>query len=325
MTDAAYRKLIAFSKEEIDDLDEEEVHEAIEHGLGGNHHRSIFFAAQLASRTEATRYVSLLLAAYARLLKNPTKSDPGCEAKTEIVDALGNAEHDDEDFFLEAVKYRQPEPVRGGSVDTAARLRVLAAYRLTELNRLRAMDSLVELLLDPEKTARAGAARALAACGPDNGKHLLRLKLEFGDTEAEVVGEVCSAYLAVAGNEGIAHAARMLRSDSIDKRMEVALALGESRLGAALEPLRRQMLRVDEREEARVTLTAIALLQSDESTQYLMEQLDPESHCVFKREVIHALSHVRDQREIKAKLAELLSKIDDRSLQQAFDESFEAG
>ena len=323
MTDALYRQLIAFSKEEIADLDRDEVDTAIEQGLASSHNRSIYFAAQLARRTDAERYTSQLLAAYERLLKNPVKSDPGCESKTEAIEALASAGHDDETFFLAAVKYRQLEPVRGGEVDTAAKLRVIAAYRLTELNGLRAIGPLVELLVDSEKTARAGAARALATCGEDHGKHLLRLKLEFGDAEPEVIGEVAVAYLAIARDEGIGHVAKYLRSESIGLRMEAALALGESRLAGALEPLRRHMLRIDEREEARMTLTAIALQQSDESTQYLLEQLHPESQSVFKREAIHALSHVRDRKNIKTQLTEILSKIDDRGLQQAFDESFE--
>jgi len=323
MTNAVYRQLIAFSKEEIADLDKDEVDEAIQQGLASSHHRSIFFAAQLARRTDAERYTETLLGAYQRLFKKPTKSDPGCEAKTEIIEALSSANHDDEAFFLEAVKYRQLEPVRGGEVDTAAKLRVVAAFRLTELNGLRAIGPLVELLLDPEKTARAGAARALATCGEDHGKPLLRLKLAYGDKEAEVIGEVSVAYLAVARDEGISHVASYLKSEHIDKRLEVALALGESRLPGALEPLRRHMLRIDDREEARITLTAIALHQSEASVQYLLEQLNPASQCVFKREVIHALSHVRDQNNMKTQLTEILDKIDDRGLQEAFDESFE--
>ena len=323
MSDPLYRKLIQLSKTEDLSTLSEDLAEITRSGLAADHQRSNFLAAQLAARTTPHEFVHELLDTYTRLLSNAAKSDPGCDAKTQIVESLGQADYSDEDFFLQAIRYRQLEPVRGGSVDTAAKLRVLAAFRLTEINRLRAVEPLVELLLDTEKTARAGAARALATCGDDVGKHLLRLKLHFGDDEPEVVGEVCSAYLAVAGAAGLSQVTPMLRSSDAEQRMETALALGESRIEAALEPLQRYVVRMDDKEEARIAFTSIALLQTSESADYLFELLAPDSLCVFKPEVIQALSHVRNRNAVKAKLTEVLSKIDDRGLQAAFDDAFE--
>lgn len=324
MNEHTYRRLIALHRQDNDEIDfGAEFDTLVSDGLKSSHQRSIFLAAELTQRTETRRFLPELLDAYARLLKKPVKIDPGCEAKTAIVQTLLKAGFDDEDFFLKAIKYRQLEPAYGGSVDTAAKLRVLAGFALTDINRIRAVEPLVELLLDPEKTARAGAARALATCGETVAKHLLRLKLEFGDSEAEVVGEVCSAYLAVTGVAGLPIASQHLKSESMDHRMETMLAIGESRLIEALEPLRRRMVSIDDREEARIALTAMALIQHEDATEYLLESLKPESGNIFRREAISALGHVRDRVRIKAKVRSILEKTDDRGLERVFHETFE--
>lgn len=323
MSEQYYRRLIEVHRQDEGTLTFDEHEELVKNGLSSSHQRSIFLASELAERMEGRSFFDELLDAYSGLLKKPVKSDPGCDAKTAIVSALSKSGFDNEDFYLEAIKYRQLEPVRGGSSDTAATLRVLAGFALTDINRIRAVEPLVELLLDSEKTARAGAARALATCGEEVAKHLLRMKLEFGDPEAEVVGEVCAAYLAMTHEAGLALACRFLRSESMDHRMEAMLAIGESRMIEALEPLRRHIVRIDDREEARIALTAIALIQHMDSTQYLLDALKPESGSIFKREAISALAHVRDRAAIKARIERVLSKIDDRGLDHAFHEAFE--
>lgn len=320
--DPRYKRLIALSK--LDDLSSEAGLDAlIRDSLGSCHKRSMCLAAQLAGKLNALEFASELLGAYARSLDEPLKSDPGCDIKTAIVATLESAAFDDEDFFLRAIQYRQFEPIFGGSLDTAAPLRVHAGFALTELNRINAIGPLVELLVDPENTARAGAARALATCAESSGKHLLRLKVDFGDPDPAVLGECCFAYLSMAGSAGVPIVARHLRSESRDVRMETAFALGNSRLLAALKPLQDHSRRVDEWEEAQITLTAMALLQMDEATEFLFAMLEvPDNSNPFGPEAIKALSHVRDRDAIQVRVAKCLQHHTNQDLDRAFRESF---
>ena len=120
MGNALYRRLIELTKQD-DPTTESDFADLIRDGLTASHTRSIFLAAELANKANSIDYVSELLDAYARLLVDPVKSDPGCEAKTVIVAALEKSGFDDEHFFLEAIKYRQLEPSYRGATDTAAK------------------------------------------------------------------------------------------------------------------------------------------------------------------------------------------------------------
>ncbi|MEM7315578.1 MAG: hypothetical protein AAF497_20760 [Planctomycetota bacterium] len=318
------KRLVELSK--LDDLADhaDEADELIRKSLQSKHQRLICRAAQLTRKRTILDFVDDLLAAYARLLNDPTKSDPGCEAKTAIVEALESARYDNEDFFLTAIKYRQIEPVFGGSVDAAAKLRVHAGFALTELNRLQAVGHLVELLVDPESTARAGACRALATCAEASAKHILRLKVHMGDEDPAVLGECCYSFLSIAGPNGVPIVAEHLRSESRDERMEAAFALGNSRIATALPFLQRQVERTDEWEEAQITLTSIALLQTDEATEYLFSIIEkPSTGNPFGPEAIKALGSVRDRDAIKSRIQTALKAKTNDSLNKAFRETFE--
>lgn len=93
-------------------------------------------AVDVAAKSRCGELAAALLAAYQRFLEKPEKVDPGCPAKTAIIDALrridfdgivfdvkvfGEEDFDEEDFFTQATRYRQPEPVFGGSVDSTLR------------------------------------------------------------------------------------------------------------------------------------------------------------------------------------------------------------
>ena len=96
---------------------------------------------------------------------------------------------------------RQPEPVWGGSVDTAVDVRVSCAMGLVNTRYPRALIDLVGLLADPEPRARAGAARAIACAEPLAAEAVLRIKALTGDAEAEVVGECLVGLLQVEPEE----------------------------------------------------------------------------------------------------------------------------
>ena len=322
--EANYRRLIEFSKSEELSEWSEEVDALIRESLEAKHCRSIVLAARLSRKRSPLEFTHELLAAYERLLEDPVKNDPGCEGKTAIVEALESARYDNEDFFLAAITYRQIEPAYGGSVDKAAKLRVHAGFALTELNRLQAIGPLVELLVDPENTARAGAARALATCAESSAKHILRLKVHMGDPDPAVLGECCYALLAIAGPTAIPVVAEHFKDESRDVRMEAAFALGNSRLPAALPSLRSRAERVDEWEEAQIVLTSIALLQTKEATEYLFSIIEkPDPSNPFGPESIKALGSVRDRDSIRLRIQTALEKHSNDSLLKAFRETFE--
>ena len=72
---------------------------------------------------------------------------------------------DEEDAYRAALRHVQREPVWGGSEDTAGPLRATAAFALVRMNPRDLVVLLADLLADPDKVARSGAAKALGALG----------------------------------------------------------------------------------------------------------------------------------------------------------------
>jgi hypothetical protein len=114
-----------------------------------------------------------------------------------------------------------------------------------------------------------------------------------------------------------------LQSESRDARMESAFALGNSRIASAFSSLKKHAERVDEWEEAQITLTSIALLQTDEATEYLFSILEQSSTSnPFGPEAVKALGSVRDRDVIESRVRACLKKVSNSSLEKAFKETF---
>ena len=314
------------SKDQLNDLelaaaDPSTAMDAVTFALEKSSYRIAKRAGEIAVQLESEQLLAPLESAFHRFCRRGEKSDPGCVAKTVIIDALRTLHFDDEDFFAAACQYSQPEPVWGGSVDAAAELRVLAAFALVEMNSRLALPILVDLLVDDEKTCRAGAARALAATGQPAAKLLLRLKTHLGDPEPQVLGECLTGLLDIAQAEAVPIVAGYLMDASLDNRLEAAIALGSSRQVAALEPLQRQFQAADEHEEKSIVLTAIALLQHDDAIEFVRQQLQSKK-VQMAVAAIHALSHVRDKQTVKKHLEPLFNKRQHPDIEAALDEYF---
>lgn len=169
-------------------------------------------AADLAKARQATDLAPDLAGAFRRFLVEPEKTDKQRRAKLAIAEALREFGHDDEALFWKGARHAQPEPIWGGSQDTAAPLRICCAHALVQL-RARGVLPLADLLCDPEKPARIGAAQALASHGTEAAALLLRLKIRCGDEQPEVVGECFAGLIALEPEEGVALAAEYLRAD----------------------------------------------------------------------------------------------------------------
>ena len=180
--------------------------EALQRALGG-HYRIAAKAARAAEDALLYELIPSLKSSYARFLVKPLKQDPNCFAKKALARALVALDCNDVDFMLAGVRYRQLEPVWGGTADTAVDVRTSCAMGLVASGYPRALVELTALLNDAEAGARLGAVRAIACGNPREAELLLRAKALAGDAEAQVLGECFTGLLAVAPEQSIAFVA----------------------------------------------------------------------------------------------------------------------
>lgn len=205
--------------------------------VADKHFRVVAKAATLAGERSLAQLTSDLVTACARFLDNPVKRDPNCIAKGAIARALVTLGCDDVDFYLAGIRYRQLEPVWGGTADTAIDVRCSCALGLVNLRYSRAIHELTTLLNDGEARARAGAARAISCGNPREAEAVLRLKVLVGDAEADVIGECFTGLMSIAPLECLPFVAAQLASENQGVRDYAALALGDSRNPKVVEHL----------------------------------------------------------------------------------------
>jgi len=219
-------------------VDRSQQNAAIKRFLADKHFRVVAKAAKLAGERSLHERMSDLITAYGRFPSDPVKRDPKCIAKQAIARALVELGCHDVGFFLEGIRYKQLEPVWGGTEDTAIDVRCSCAMGLVATGYFRAIQELTVMLNDSAWRARAGAARAISCGSPRDAESLLRFKVLVGDPEPEVIGECFAGILAIAPEEGLPFVAAYLAGDNEGVRDFAALALGESRQPRALEYLR---------------------------------------------------------------------------------------
>jgi len=225
-------------------------------------------AARVIAEHDLGDHAPQLATAFARFADGRDK-DPGCKAKTALVEALVRLRIDADDVYFRAIRLVQMEPAYGGPVDTAVALRAGAAAGLAQGGHPSAAAEIAWLLADAEWPARAGAARALAACGRDAAEPLLRYKVRTGDPEPPVLGECLRALLAV-NPDALPLVAGFLGDEDTALAEQAALAIGESRLDGAFEALSAFVAAEPLRDRRKVALVAIALLRRDVALDYLL-------------------------------------------------------
>jgi hypothetical protein len=184
----------------------------------------------------AVRHVTApdaLARAFADLLVDGAKRDPGCRGKVAITRALHDRDEWN-DLFAAGARHVQKEPALGGPVDTAGELRGICGLALAHFGRPEALDVLADLLADPEVPARIAAGQGLGDAGRPDGSALLRFKLHTGDVHSEVIGACASSLLALQKADAIDVIATLLDGDHAEA---AALALAESRLPDAVPVL----------------------------------------------------------------------------------------
>jgi hypothetical protein len=237
--------------------------------LQGESSHAVARAAALVGELGLEPLVPELVAAFPRFFADLPRADPGCSAKTAIVEALRRLGHDDSSLYRRAASHVQMEPVFGGRVDTAVDLRGAAALALAETGGRDVLALLAELLADPEPPVRISAARAVAAYGSDAGVPLLRLKALVPEAEPRVVCECLLALLRIdsEGQKGFV-ASFLQKQDELAEA--AALALGESRSAEAFATLRDWLPEATRRGLSRTALIAIASLRRDEAIELLL-------------------------------------------------------
>ncbi len=195
-------------------------------------------AATTAERLETAGLAPDLVAAFERLMANPSKLDPGCKALIAIVQALVQMDDPAARVYFAGIRHVQMEGSFGPPTDVAAPLRGLCARGLARMAHPGALLECVTLLADREVAARAGAIRAVADAGRPEGVLLLRLKALLGDKEDEIVAECFGALLRLDPAGSVEFVAQFLNSRAGGLGEQAALALGESRLEAAFGVLR---------------------------------------------------------------------------------------
>jgi HEAT repeat protein len=282
------------------------------------HCRVVAKAARLCAEALLYELAPALIAAYARFLDKPAKTDPGCLAKKAITRALGMLECNDVDFLLAGLRYRQPEPVWGGTADTAVDVRCQCAMTLVASGYSRALASLTELLHDAEPGARVGAVRAIACGNPREAELLLRSKVLAGDEDAAVIGECFTALLAVEPEESVAFVARYLAEGDDSSKELAALALGESRLDAALAPLRAAWDDALVADGVRRALLRAAAAHKSEAALDWVLSVVADARTKAATEILESLAIFRHDKRLAERLGALVRERAEPELQERF-------
>jgi hypothetical protein len=290
---------------------------ALQRALGG-HYRVAAKAARVAEDALLYELIPSLESSYARFLDKPLKNDPSCFAKKALARALVALDAANVEFFLAAVRYRQLEPVWGGTADTAADVRASCAMGLVASGYPRALVELTALLNDADAGARLGAVRAIACGNPREAELLLRSKALAGDAEPQVLGECFTGLLAVEPDESLKFVAGHLTHADEAVRELAALALGESRLDGALAPLKEAWGGVLVGEEfRRVLLRAAAAHRSEAAFDWLLT-IVASSRMPVALDAVEALAPYNRNAKLAQRLEAALRERGERDLLDRF-------
>ena len=248
--------------------------------LASKHAVAVAQATSLIGQFELTDFVPALTQAFDRFLIKAADSDPGCRAKQAIADTLYRLDIAAESLFLKGIRHIQQEPIWGGTVDTAPRLRGTCALGLVRMNYSQVMVELGDLLADPESEARIGAVRAIAYTQNDQGVPLLRLRIKVGDTST-VISECLIALLQLDPKSSLPLVRSLLfpkpilgSETDINNAEAAALALSEARLPEAFPMLKDWWESVSMPELRKTGLWAISTLRQPEAIAFLLSVIE---------------------------------------------------
>lgn len=241
--------------------------------LAGRSNLVVARAAEIVTEWELADFAPDVARAFDRFMTDAVRRDPTCAAKIALAEALVRLDHGDEERFGRGVRHVQPEPVWGGTVDTAARLRAVCALGLARANPPDVLLQLATLLADPEPDARTGAARAIAGAGRPGGAPLLWYKVLAGDAEIGPLHECFAALLMLEPEHAPALVARHLDDADPALAEAAALALAASQSDTAAHLLQAAWTATDDPARRAVLLRALATRRDDATFDFLMDLL----------------------------------------------------
>jgi hypothetical protein len=276
-------------------------------GLASKHALVVKRAATLVREHHVEALLPDLVEAFARLLVDPVKSDPGCHAKLALLEALDYLETDEQDTFLLGARHVQLEPAWGPPADTAAALRArgMAALARTGYTDLPLLAG--ELLADREPSVRAAAADALAHRDVRDGAGLVLLKLRAGDEDPMVTLALLGALLALAPDWALPRLDARLQGDDEGARELAALALGQSRRAEALALLLKALEACVLPAERATLLRAIGLHRSEPALHALLARI-AEGAAPDARAAVQALAARRFEPGVPEKVREAAAR-----------------
>jgi hypothetical protein len=279
-------------------------------------------AANIAADLALQQLVPDLRAAFHRLFDKPARTDPQCWGKNALAKALKDLGHSESEDFLRGLHHIQMEAVWGGQEDTAAVLRstcALALVQCTDITRRDTLRHLINTFTEPFATVRTDVARALEQLEGPEPPLLLRLKARLGDPDSAVTGQVFESLLRLEHDAAVPFVAEFLHSGEAVAE-EAALALGASRLPAALDLLKQtwtdsRMLIPED-----VLLRAISSSRQDAAIEFLLVlvRTGREHEAIA---AIDALELHRGSPEIQDQLASAVGSRGEASIHQRFQRS----
>lgn len=247
---------------------------ALRKALGDRSNVVVSKAAAITGECGLKELIPDLEDAFERFFQKPSETDSQCWAKNALSKALKALEYAESPLFLRGLSHVQMEPVYGGRSDTATTLRgtcALALVQCRDLPRQEILQYLVNALTESAVTVRADAVRALEQMDGADAALLLRLKARAGDSEPEVTGQVLDSVLNLEGERALPFVAEFLDSQNEDVRGEAALALGTSRLPAAIDVLKDIWAKSRDTRPGEPLLRAISASRHEAGLQFLLQ------------------------------------------------------
>lgn len=269
-------------------------------------HKSNFLVAKVARLIEENNLTALvpeLLGAYDRFFDRPEKTDAQCWAKNALSRALAHLECRDKEVFLRGLCHRQMEPTWGGKSDSAATLRAACAHALVACDGIGNQELLILLLdplVDPDKSVRVEAARAIGQVGL-LAVPVLRLRALIPGEEPEVLAACFASLLAIERDGAIPFVTGFLEAGD-GAAAEAAFALSEIRSKQALAALLLRYKIVADPWFGSVLLSAIALTRLPEAVDFLLTLIRDEASDATA--AIEAIGRTAPAPELRARLAE---------------------
>jgi hypothetical protein len=278
-------------------------------------------AAKVARELRIGTLLPEMMAAFETLMKDAPRLDKRCAATTELLTAMYELDYVEPAPYLQGLKHVQLEASFGPPVDEAAKLRAVSAQGLLRTRYPDALSEVVQLLVDREPAARAGAVRALGTNGGECGVLLLRFKVLIGDREPEVLAECFAGLLAAAADKSVDLVARYVDSEDEAVAEAAMLALGESRRPTAYQVLKEKWDRTMKRPTRKILLVWMAASRLDEAISFLVSLIETAS-TQTAGDSIEALSIYRNNERITKAVHDGVAARADKALLERFSRDF---